>query len=80
MLSYMRGKLKHNSTYAIALIMLYENRKSLIFMVLGAVVYFFIDKYMCVDYLCLQRYTKLSLLHIGFEDTSFNDISGIGIP
>ena len=57
-----------------------ENRKSLIFEVLGVVVYFFIDKYVCIDYLFIQREEKLPSLYARFEDTSFNNLSGIGIP
>ena len=34
---------------------------------------------MCVYYLFLQP-AKLSLAYKGFENTTFNDISGIGIP
>ena len=60
--------------------MFYENRRSLIFKVLGVVVYCFIGKYVCVDYLCLKIEEKLSLLHRGFEDNSFDELSGIGIP
>ena len=44
----MRETLKHNSTHAIFLIMLYKNMKSLIFKVLGVFVYCFIDKCVCV--------------------------------
>ena len=39
-----------DNTCAIALIMFYNNNKSLTFMVLGVVVYCFIEKYVCVDY------------------------------
>ena len=49
------GKIKHVSTRAIAMIKFYDNRKSLIFKVLGVVVYLSIEKYVCIDYLCLQR-------------------------
>ena len=51
--SHMRKQLKQDIACAIALIMFYENRKSLIFKVLGVVVYLSIDKYVYVDYLCL---------------------------
>ena len=75
-----RRTLKQESTFIIALIMLYENRKSLILKVLGVVVCCFIEKYVCVDYLSLQGELKSSSLHRGFEDTSFNEISAIGTP
>ena len=51
---HMSKTLKHDSTHVIDLIIFYENRKSLIFKVLGVVVYCFILKYVCVDYLCIQ--------------------------
>ena len=35
---------------------------------------------MSVYYSCLQIEETLLLLHRGFEDTLFNEISGIGIP
>ena len=78
--SHMRKALKNGSTRAIALIVFYYNRNSLVFKVLGVVVYFFIDKYLCVDYLCLQIEAKFSLLHGGFENTSFDELSRIFIP
>ena len=57
--AYFRKTLKCDSAHAIALIMLYENSKSPIFKVLGVAVYCFIEKYVCVDYLCFQREAKL---------------------
>ena len=50
----MRKTIKQDNTRVAALIMFYENTKSLIFKVLGVVVYFFLKKYVCVDYLSLQ--------------------------
>ena len=64
----------------ISLTMLYENRKSLILKVFGVFVYCFIEKYVCVEYFCLQRKEKMSSLHRWFEDNSFDELSGIGIP
>ena len=51
----------------------------MIFKILGSVVYFIIDKYICVDYLCLQK-AQLYLSHKGFKNITLNDTSGIGIP
>ena len=51
----MRKKLKHYNIYVIAMIIFYENRKSSIFKLLGVTVYFFLEKYVCGDYLCLQK-------------------------
>ena len=78
--SYMRKTLKHNMARDIARIMFYDKSKSLIFKVLVVFVYCFIDKHVCVGYLCLQIEAKVSLLHIGFEYTSFYVLSGICIP
>ena len=74
-----KEKIKHNSTSAISMIMFYEKKKTFILKLLGVVVYCFIKKYVCVDYLCLQREAKLLLLHRVFEDTSFYELSGISI-
>ena len=74
-----RKTLKDGINHAIALIMLYENRKPLIFKVLGVVLYCFNGKYVCVNYFCLQIEAKLSLNHWEFKYTSFDDFSGIGI-
>ena len=47
---------------------------------LGVVVYCFLEKYVCVDYFCLQTEQKILLPHKGFEDTSFYELSVISIP
>ena len=47
---------------------------------LGVVVYCFIGKYVCTNYLILQIELNWLSSHRGFDDTSFDDISGIGIP
>ena len=73
-------RLKHDCTHSIALIMFYENRTSFILKVLGVVVYCFNDQYVFVDYLCIQIEAKFSLNHREFGDTSFYELSGIGIP
>ena len=75
----MSKTLKQDNTPVVALIVSYENRKSIIFKVLCVVVYFVIEKN-CVDYLGLQRKTKLSSSHRNFEDNSFEELSVIGIP
>ena len=78
--SYMKKTVKRDSTRDISMIMFYNNRQSLIFKVLGVSVYWFLGKCVCVNYFCLQREVKFSLLHRWFEDTSFNELSVIGIP
>ena len=77
---HMRKTIKNDSTRETNLIMFHENSNSLIFKVLGVVVYLFIEEYAYVYYLCLQREAKLSLLHRGFEDNSFYELLGIGVP
>ena len=47
--------MKHDNTRIISMIVFYDNRKSPIFKILGIVVYFLLEKYVCVDYLCLQE-------------------------
>ena len=51
----MRQTLKEDNTHVIDLIIFYNNRKSPIFKVLGVVVYLLLEKYVCVDYLYLQK-------------------------
>ena len=75
----MRKTPKHDITHAVSMIMIYKNSKILVFKVLGVVVYSLIDKYLCVDYFCLQREENLSSLQRVFEETSFNKLSEIGI-
>ena len=71
--------MKNDKTRVLALLMLYDNRKSLVFKVLGVVIYCILDKHVCSDYLCLQKENKLSILHKGFEDTFYDKLSRIGI-
>ena len=59
--------------------MFYENRMNIIFKVLISVVYFIIDNYVCTDYLYCPQ-TKLNVSNKWFENTTYNDISVIGIP
>ena len=61
--------LKQNNNCFVYIIMFYFNMKSLIFKVLGVVVYCFIKKYVCVDYLIIQREPNFSPPHKVFEDT-----------
>ena len=76
----MKKIIKQDNNRIVALIMLYENRRSLIIKVLGVVVYFLIETFVCVDHLSLQKKPKWSSSHIRFEDNSFDEISGIDIP
>ena len=68
--------LNKDNTHVIAPIMFYENRKAVLFKVFGSVTYFIIDKYVCLDYLCLRQKS----LHVKtFQNFTFDDIYGIGI-
>ena len=51
----MREIMKNENPRVISLLVFYDNRKPLIFKVLIICVYFFLDKYVCIDYLCLQK-------------------------
>ena len=64
----MRKTLQQDSTFINDVIVLYNDKKALVFKDLVVVVYCFIEKYVCVDYLCLQRKATLSSLHRGFGD------------
>ena len=57
----------------------YENRKDIIFKVLISVVCFVVDNYVCYGYMCCMQ-NKLLVSNKVFENTTYNDISGIGIP
>ena len=50
--------LREENTRVISLLMFYENRKNMMFKVLGSLVYFIMDNYVCVDRLCFLQ-TKL---------------------
>ena len=51
---------KNNNTCVITLVMFYENRTTnttKVYMVLSIFLYYVIDNYVCVDYLCCQSKT-----------------------
>ena len=76
-----RKVLNKEKTCVLSLMMLYENRKSMIFKVLHSVVYCIMENYVCVEYLCCPK-TKLHVhfSNKGFENTTYRDILGILIP
>ena len=74
-----RKVLRKENTCVISCLMFYENIKSIIFNVIGSVVYCIMDNYVCVDSLFLQQ-AKIYLVNKGFKNTTFNDISVIRIP
>ena len=51
----------------------------MIFKVLSSVVYCIRMNYVCADYMCCLQ-TKIFVANKGVENTTYNDISGIGIP
>ena len=71
--------LSKENTCVLSLMIFYENRKSMVFKVLGSVGYGIMDNYVCADYLCLFK-AKLFLEYYRFENTTFGDNSGIGTP
>ena len=46
---------KNDYTHVLALLIFYENTKLLIYKVLCFVVYCTLDKYVCIDYMCLKK-------------------------
>ena len=56
-----------------------KNIKNTISKVISPVVYCIMDNYACDDYLCCKQ-AKLHVANKGFENKTFNDILGIGIP
>ena len=71
--------LKKDNISILAFIMLYVNKNTTMFKVLGSAIYFIMKEDICGNYLSLYQDTLL-LAHKGFENTAFNEISGIGIP
>ena len=75
----MRKTTKNDNTHVIAILVFYDERKLPIFNILGVVVYCFLEKYVCIDYLCLQKKRNYICNRV-FEDTLFDELSLIGIP
>ena len=50
-----RKVLRKENTRVLSLLVFYENIKNMIFKVLSSVVYYIIDKYVCVDYMCCPQ-------------------------
>ena len=75
---------KKENTCVISLVMFYETRTTnpmKVLRVLSLIVYYFIYNHVCIDYLGCQ-YKKLSIICSDkiFEDRSYNELLGIGIP
>ena len=80
--------LKRPNTRVIALIVNYEHGSystKKVFKVLSCVVYTMIEKYVCIDFLCILN-KRLSELKLGnsmitrHENQDYNNLFGIGIP
>ena len=54
---------KYEKTCVLAVLVFYDNAKSLIYTVLGVVVYCSLENYVCIDYLFLQKEKELCLTH-----------------
>ena len=56
--------LKKENTCVLSLLMFYENRKNMILKVLSSIVYYIMEHYVCVDYLCCLQ-TKIDVTNKG---------------
>ena len=68
----------------IELVIFYENgttNQMKVFRLLSCVIYYVIDNYFCIEYICCQSKT-LSIIYCDkiLENTSYNELLGIGIP
>ena len=72
------------NTCVISLVMIYENRTTnptKMFRVLSCVLYYVIDNYVCIDYLCWHSKTLIVICcDKMFVGTGYNESLGIGIP
>ena len=69
---------KTKNTCVIYLIIVFEHKKTIMFKVLGTIMYSLYDRYVCFDYLCLHHY-KLYNTYACLKNTTFDNLSGIGI-
>ena len=55
--------------------MFYENRKNIVFKVFRSIVYYILDNYVCVDYLCCpEAKPRVTNKGQGFENRTYNDV------
>ena len=59
--------------------MFYDNRKTIVYKVIGSVIYTIIENYIYIYFLYLLQ-DKLSKHNNKFENTKFKNISGLVIP
>ena len=76
----MRKVMKNDNSCVLAFIVLYKNSKSIVYKVLGVDIYWILDNHFCINCLYLQKDNKPSMSYKGFEDTSYFELSGFGIP
>ena len=57
----------------------YENRNTLMYELIGELIYIIIDEYICLDYLDFIQ-ENLSKHDNNIKNTKFNDFSGLAIP
>ena len=50
-----RRVMKNDNTHVIELLLLYDNMNYLVFKVLGVVIYYTINKNVCIGYVCLYK-------------------------
>ena len=75
---YKRQFVKNNVSVPL-LTIFYKNSKILMYKVIGTVIYTINDYYIFLDYLDLIQ-QNLSKYNNNFENTKFNDLSGLGMP
>ena len=56
-----RKNTKDENTHAFTLLMFYDNRKSLIYKLLGVAVHFFSDEYVCIEYFFYRKKKIVSI-------------------
>ena len=57
-----------------------KTEKNMMFKVFSSVIYCIMDNYLCVDYLgCTKNKLHVDYSNKGFEKTTYNAVSGIGI-
>ena len=74
-----RNSSQDKDTYVLGMAMLYKNKQTIMFKVVGAVIYSLYTNYICNDCLCLHQeklYNKYSSLIL----TTFDYLYGSGIP
>ena len=74
-----REYLSKNNVSVLSLIMFNDNKKILMYKVIGEGIYTIIDDYICLDYLGFIQ-EKASKHDNKFENTKFNDLSELVIP